>query len=96
MTVYVDDYEGRFGRMIMCHMMSDSNLDELHAMAQSVGIKRKWFQGNSSAPHYDVCKQMRSEAIKRGAVELSIRSQEWRRVYRAAKALMENNPLAKN
>ncbi|MFO1046026.1 MAG: DUF4031 domain-containing protein [Planctomycetaceae bacterium] len=87
MTVFVDNYEGRFGRMIMCHMMSDANLEELHAMADAIGLRRAWFQSHGSAPHYDVCKSRRQEAIARGAVELSIRSEEWRRVYRAAKQL---------
>lgn len=85
--VYVDNYRGKFGRMVMCHMMTDTDLNELHEMAQAIGIRREWFQGSGSAPHYDVCLQKRALAVARGAVELSIRSPEWRRVYQAAKGL---------
>lgn len=83
--IYVDNYKGKFGRMIMCHMMSDESLEELHNFASKLGLKREWFQ-NDSAPHYDVCKSKRAEAVKLGAKELSIRDKEWRRVYRAAKS----------
>ena len=41
--VYVDDYNAPYGRMTMCHMMADT-LEELHAMADKIGIARKWFQ----------------------------------------------------
>jgi len=77
--------------MIMCHMMSDTSLKELHDFAQQLGLKRSWFQ-NGSAPHYDLSKTKRREAIALGATELSIRGdrdsrREWQRVYRAAKVL---------
>lgn len=41
MTVYVDDVEHVFGRMKMCHMWADT-LDELLAMADRIGVDRKW------------------------------------------------------
>lgn len=61
MTVYVDSPVWRLGRMIMCHMVADS-VEELHEMAQSVGVARRWFQDAQSAQHYDVCKSKRDEA----------------------------------
>lgn len=88
MSVYVDDYEGRLGRMIMCHMLADS-VDELHAFAARLGLKREWFQ-LGSAPHYDVSKDKRALAIRLGAIHLPIKvdekpNPEWRRVYEMAK-----------
>jgi hypothetical protein len=53
-------------------MIADT-LDELHEMADAIGIARKWFQGDSSFPHYDICKAKRALAIEKGAIELSRR-----------------------
>ncbi len=54
MTVYVDNARLPFRRMIMCHMVADS-VDELHEMADAIGVNRRWFQSEASYPHYDVC-----------------------------------------
>ena len=70
MTVYVDDMRAKFGRMVMCHMVGDT-LDELHAMADRIGIARKWFQADTSWPHYDIALSKRALAVKAGAVELT-------------------------
>jgi len=67
MTVYVDKPIHKYRRMIMCHMMADS-IEELHEMADKIGINRKWFQPKSS-PHYDVCTSKRKLAIMNGAEE---------------------------
>lgn len=66
MTVYVDSAQHQLGRMRMSHMLADS-LDELHAMADKIGVRRKWFQPRST-PHYDVCQAKRAQAIELGAV----------------------------
>jgi len=69
MPVYVDAPINPFGRMMMCHMIADT-LPELHAMADKIGIQRKWFQNKSSVPHYDICKSKRSAALRHGAIEI--------------------------
>jgi hypothetical protein len=72
MTVYVDDMHkypmGQFRRMKMSHMIGDTE-EELHAMADKIGIARKWYQ----ADHYDVCISKRELAVKHGAVEIPLR-----------------------
>ena len=92
MTVYVDDYRGRFRRMVMCHMKSDTSVEELHRFAQMIGLRRSWFQ-DKRAPHYDVCLSKRKQALKMGAVHLPIRlpdgsfNPKWREVHHKAKQL---------
>ena len=61
MAVYIDKTRNSFGRMVMCHMLADS-LDELHAMASKIGLKREWFQPKST-PHYDVSLTKRKQAL---------------------------------
>lgn len=72
MTVYVDDMKAKFGRMIMCHMIADSD-DELNLMADKIGIQRKWHQKppKSKHSHYDIALVKRDLAIKFGAVEIT-------------------------
>lgn len=72
MSVYVDNMQAGLSRMKMSHMMADT-LDELHAMAQKVGLRREWFQGNSDHPHYDLCQSKRRLAISLGAKEITTR-----------------------
>lgn len=69
MAVYVDDMRASFGRMVMCHMIADAD-DELHAMADAIGVARRWFQGD----HYDICLSKRAKAVALGATEIT-----WRR-----------------
>ena len=78
MTVYVDDmYKtamGSYGRMKMSHMIADS-VEELHKMADAIGMNRKWFQSppKASWPHYDISMSMRSKAISLGAKDITMR-----------------------
>ncbi|MFD1558296.1 DUF4031 domain-containing protein [Paraburkholderia silviterrae] len=70
MTVYVDQMRAKYGRMLMCHMVADSD-DELHEMAAKIGVARKWHQKPGTPhSHYDVCQAMRVRAVKLGAVEI--------------------------
>lgn len=70
MSVYVDDMKAPYGRMIMCHMLADTD-EELHAMAARIGVARRWHQ-KSGTPHshYDICMRKRASAVKLGAVEI--------------------------
>lgn len=78
MTVYVDDMHktpmGRYGRMKMCHMIADTE-EELHQMADKLGINRKWYQGPPKTinPHYDICSSKRAKAVQLGAKEITMR-----------------------
>jgi hypothetical protein len=77
MTVFVDDVRHAFGRMVMCHMWAD-NLEELLAMADKIGVQRKWIQGHptlsfgkhreASWVHFDVSLGAKARAIDAGAV----------------------------
>jgi len=66
MPVYVDTMRAKYGRMIMCHMIAD-NEEELHAMADIIGVARQWYQGD----HYDICLAKKKLAIAARAVEIS-------------------------
>lgn len=74
MTVYVDDMRVPYGRLIMCHMIADSD-DELHAMADRIGVARRWWQSpeKTSGSHYDIALSKRALAIAAGAVEITWR-----------------------
>lgn len=72
MAVYLDKARNRFGRMIMCHMIADTP-EELHGMAEKIGLKRLWFQ-KKSLPHYDVSLTRRQIALLQGAIECDRRT----------------------
>lgn len=76
MSVYVDDaFSGDWGRWTGGgHMQADS-LDELHAFAVSIGLRRAWFQTRPGRPdrdHYDLTRSRRDAAIFAGAIPESI------------------------
>lgn len=71
MAVYVDDMKASYGRMVMCHMLADTEA-ELHAMADRIGVDRKWYQypHKSRHPHYDIALSKRALAVAAGAQEI--------------------------
>ena len=70
MSVYVDRARNGYGRMLMCHMIADTP-DELHAMADQIGVARRWFQvpPRASFWHYDIAQSKRDLAVKAGALD---------------------------
>lgn len=80
MTIYVDSVFLPWRGKKWCHLVSDQyDSAELHPFAQSIGLKREWFQWHtkmSSDPappwlwHYDVAEGMRLKAIEAGAMVL--------------------------
>lgn len=75
MAVYVDDMAaphrpkhapGR--KYVLCHLIADTE-EELHQMANLIGVARQWFQGD----HYDIALTKKKLAIKNGAREITRR-----------------------
>jgi hypothetical protein len=71
--VYVDNMKAKFGRMIMCHMMADTQ-EELLEMADKIGVARKWIQKyNTPYEHFDISLTKKKLAVKEGALEITWR-----------------------
>jgi len=51
----------------MSHMVADS-IEELHQMADEIGLPRKWFQRH----HYDICYSKKKLAVENGAIALNL------------------------
>jgi len=80
-SVYVDQLFHTYPRPSWrhseaCHMTADS-LEELHAFARSIGLKRGWFQPGRHA-HYDLTRSRRAFAVKAGALEIGAREMQRR------------------
>lgn len=77
MTIYVDEvrdypFNAKLPSTRWCHMACDGDIEELHALAQKIGLKRSWFQ-KGSLPHYDLTEGRRKMAVQNGAVEVTSR-----------------------
>lgn len=73
MSVYVDpvmEHGGskKFRWPRSCHMYADT-LEELHAMATAIGMRREWFRRDADMPHYDLVPSRRAKAVALGAVQ---------------------------
>ncbi len=86
MTVYVDNMRAPYGRLIMCHLLSDTSDEELHAMADAIGVSRRWWQRppKVSTSHYDICLSKRALAVEAGAIEITLREAGILSAYRRA------------
>jgi hypothetical protein len=73
MTVYVDNMRAPFGRLIMCHMIADTE-EELLSMADKIGVRRKWHQHpGTHRAHFDIALSKRALAVDAGAIEITLR-----------------------
>lgn len=77
MAVYVDDMHldplGQLQHLQLCHMIADSE-DELQAMADRIGISRRWHHKPGTArSHYDIDSEKRAFAVQAGAIEITMR-----------------------
>ena len=70
MAVYVDDAVTLWRGQRWAHLMADT-LDELHAFAARLGLRREKFQDKTSGAHYDVPADLRDTAIALGAIAIS-------------------------
>jgi hypothetical protein len=81
---YKDRMAARVGarnRHLWCHMWADAP-EELHAMADRIGLKREWCQTPEKFLHYDLTPARRAVAVRFGAIEMSLREfreKQWRR-----------------
>ena len=67
-----------------CHLTADT-LEELHAFALRIGMRRSWFQEHRICPHYDLTPSRRVVAVRLGAIEET--SLEGARRRRAARTV---------
>jgi hypothetical protein len=73
MTVYVDELPATgWGKWNSGAHMLGNDLDELHAMAASIGLRREWFQDDSTFAHYDLTASKRRLALAAGATEIDL------------------------
>jgi hypothetical protein len=70
-----------------CHLMAD-DLDELHAFAGRLGLKREWFQDYPLHPHYDLTASKRARALKLGAVFVPAREQARKRLTAVCRCVL--------
>jgi hypothetical protein len=83
-TVYVDHAfaAGDWGRWTGGGHLQADTLDELHAFAARLGLRREWFQSRLGRPendHYDLTRGGRGLALELGAISEDRRSGTRRR-----------------
>jgi hypothetical protein len=71
-SVILVDETRRHRSGLWCHMVSDRSVEELHAFASEIGLRRRWFQ-DGPRPHYDLRPSKRRLAVAKGAKEVNTR-----------------------
>ncbi len=75
MSCYVDTLraypDAGFRYTDFCHLLADTR-EELHAMADDLGIPRRFFQDHPWRWHYDLPAHVRAAAVAAGAVEVTL------------------------
>jgi len=69
-AILIDDPRWPAHGRLWAHLVSDHDLDELHAFARQLGLERERFQNKTSGAHYDVPAPLREEALRLGAVAI--------------------------
>lgn len=93
MSVYTDPpmrwpFRGRI--VLSCHLTADT-LDELHAFAAKIGLKRSWFQvSKSGIPHYDLM----SEGTRSAAAMVPATPLTRAQVFERMKARQAREPVS--
>lgn len=59
-----------------CHLICDGELSELLSFVKLIGMKTRWMhRSNKGLNHFDLMRGKRLQAVKYGAIELSL--MEW-------------------
>jgi hypothetical protein len=72
MAVYVDNAVIPWRGRLWAHLLA-TDLEELHALAAAIGLRRAWFQDARRFPHYDVDVEYRERALAAGAIAITDR-----------------------
>lgn len=73
------------------HLMADTP-EELHAFAERVGLRRRWFQAHPRLWHYDLTATRRERAVALGAVQLGTREAVRRARGRNGEGALQTQP----
>ena len=76
------------------HLITNNDIDELHAFAEKIGLKREWFQDKRN-PHYDIMGKMVKLARKNGAILVDSRTLIIIfKIKKDDKKIQDKNPVA--
>ncbi len=76
--IYIDPPQVRFVKrrgeyLRTSHLISDNNVEELHAFVAEMGLSRRGFHDKPGQPHYDLLEGMVEEAVAHGAKQVNTR-----------------------